>query len=329
MEQTPLISVIVPIYNILEYLPRCVHSITGQTWKQLEILLIDDGSTDGTAQLCDTLALEDPRIRVFHKQNGGSSSARNLGISQARGEYLGFIDSDDYAEPDMYEKLIRAAIEEKADIVQIGRDEVDPDGNRRPDICTPPEKQCTMSSQDFLRELLMHRGDCSFCTKIIHRDCFKNYQFPIGVLNEDFRLLVQLLTQVPEVVMLPGYGYHVFYRVGSNTRMKDKEQFSRVYGDCVDNADMALALTKAQYPQLVETAYRFSVFQRLEYLLHIPINKMTADNQQYQQIVAWMRKYWLKAMGNKELTVKNKIYHTLFAIAPRQLRVFHKKLRRL
>ena len=129
--------------------------------------------------------------------------------------------------------------------------------------------------------------------------------------------------------MLPGYGYHVFYRVGSNTRMKDKEQFSRVYGDCVDNADMALALTVDKYPELVETAYRFGVFQRLEYLLHIPISKMTGDNRQYIQIVSWLRKHWGKAMYNKELTVKNKVYHTLFAIAPKGLRMMHKKLRRL
>ena len=121
----PLISVIVPVYNIIEYLPRCVHSITSQTYENLELLLVDDGSTDGTGELCDRLAAEDGRIRVFHKENGGSSSARNLGISQAKGEYLGFVDSDDYVEPDMYERLYGGICEYQVKVAQIGRDEID------------------------------------------------------------------------------------------------------------------------------------------------------------------------------------------------------------
>ena len=98
----PLITVIVPVYNIEDYLPRCVHSITAQTYRHLEIILVDDGSTDGTGLLCDRLAEEDERIRVYHKENGGSSSARNLALAHANGEYVGFVDSDDYIAPDMY-----------------------------------------------------------------------------------------------------------------------------------------------------------------------------------------------------------------------------------
>lgn len=92
----PLISVIVPVYNIIPYLPRCVESLQKQTYPELEILLIDDGSTDDTPALCDRLAENDPRIRVFHKENGGPSSARNFGLTQAAGAYVGFVDSDDY-----------------------------------------------------------------------------------------------------------------------------------------------------------------------------------------------------------------------------------------
>ncbi len=84
MNGQPLITVIIPVYNIMEYLPRCVHSVTAQTYKNLQIILVDDGSTDGTAQLCDELAAEDPRISVYHKENGGSSSARNLGLGKAQ-----------------------------------------------------------------------------------------------------------------------------------------------------------------------------------------------------------------------------------------------------
>ena len=92
----PLISIIVPVYNIKEYIERCVKSITDQTYKNLEIILVDDGSTDGTEKILDELAEKDARIKVFHKENGGSSSARNLGITKATGEYIGFADSDDF-----------------------------------------------------------------------------------------------------------------------------------------------------------------------------------------------------------------------------------------
>jgi glycosyltransferase involved in cell wall biosynthesis len=264
---------------------------------------------------------------VIHKENGGSSSARNLGIEESSGEYLGFVDSDDYAEADMYERLLQAALSYDAAIVQVGRNEVDQEGNALPDICIPPEETDVIGSQDFLKELLMHRGDCSFCTKLIRRDCFELGKFPLGVLNEDFHLLIKMLTVIDKVVSLPGYGYHVFYRIGSNTRKEKKDHFSRVFGDSVDNADVALSLVKEQYPALLQVAYRFGVFQRIEYLLHIPIGQMVKDNRQYKEIISWLRRHWFMAMKNPILTVKNKVYHTLFAIAPKGIRVVHKYLR--
>ena len=328
METEPLLTIIVPVYNILEYLPRCVRSITAQTYKNLEILLVDDGSTDGTGELADELAREDDRIRVIHKENGGSSSARNLAVAQAKGEYLGFVDSDDFVEPDMYERLYKGIVKYDTTIAQIGRDEIDAEGNMLPNICEPPTEPVVYDAEAFLKELLMHRGDCSFCTKLVHRSLFVGKGFPVGLLNEDFRLLVEMLPQAGRLVSLPGQTYHVFYRIGSNTRKADKEHFSRVYGDCVDNADMAAGIAAEDYPALRDVALRFGVFQRLEYLLHIPISQMTGENEQYRNIVKWMRRNWLKSMCNPVLTRKNKCYHTLFAIAPRKLREIHKQLGR-
>lgn len=328
-EPAALISVIVPVYNIMEYLPRCVESVCRQTYENLEILLVDDGSTDGTGALCDTLAAKDGRIRVFHKKNGGTSSARNLGIAMAGGEYLGFVDSDDYIEPDMYEKLMEALKESEGDIVQIGRNEVDEEGNILPDICIPPVQKEVISSRDFLEELLMHRGDCSFCTKLVRKTCFEKWQFPEGVLNEDFHLLVQMLTEVPRVISLPGYGYHVFYRIGSNTRKEKKEHFSRVFSDNVDNADLVYAMVEERLPDLVPTALRFGVFQRLDYMLHVPVGQMNKENVKYTEIVSWLRKNWFRAMKNPILTKKNKVYHTLFVLAPRSVREIHRRLRGL
>lgn len=327
MADKPLITVIVPVYNILEYLPRCVRSITAQTYPRLEIILMDDGSTDGTGELCDRLALEDSRIRVYHKKNGGSSSARNLALTISHGEYVGFVDSDDYIEPDMYERLYQGIVRFGVSAAQIGRDETDAEGRLLPNICEPPAEPVVIESVDFMRELLLHRGDCSFCTKLIHRGLFPKEAFPEGRLNEDFNLLIRMLQEMGRLVSLPGQAYHVFYRIGSNSRKADRESFSRVYGDCVDNADMVAGIIEKEYPQLRQEAFRFGVFQRLEYLLHIPISQMTADNAQYRGIVRYLRKNWLRSVKNKILTPKNKLYHTLFAVAPKGIRRLHKRLR--
>ncbi len=187
------ISVIVPVYNSIDCLERCVRSICAQTYANLEILLIDDGSTDGTDQLCERLADQDDRIRVHHKKNGGASSARNVGIDLSTGDYLGFVDSDDYVDADVYEKLAEALEKGNYSVVQISRDEVDEEGGRLPDICMPPEKERFCSSETFLRELLMHRGDCSFCTKLFLREIFDGHRFPEGELNEDFLLFIAIL----------------------------------------------------------------------------------------------------------------------------------------
>ena len=320
---TPLITVIVPVYNIKDYLPRCVHSITAQTYRQLEIILVDDGSTDGTGKLCDRLAREDGRIRVYHKENGGSSSARNLALFHAAGEYVGFVDSDDYIEPDMYELLMQGIQEFQVSAAQVARDEIDEKGNPLPDICVPPTEPGVIEGRKFMEELLMHRGDCSFCTKLIRRDLFPEGAFPVGKLNEDFHLLVRMLPGLERIVSLPKQAYHVFYRIGSNSRKADRETFSRVYADCVENADMVEGIVKRDYPELEEIAFRFGIFQRLEYLLHIPISQMTKNNAFYRGIVSYLRRNWWRAMKSRILTEKNKAYHTLFAIAPRRLRRLH------
>lgn len=322
--ETPLISVIVPVYNIMDCLPRCVQSLQRQTYENLEILLVDDGSTDGTGQLCDRLAREDKRIRVLHKKNGGTSSARNLGIEWASGKFLGFVDSDDYVEPDMYMRLYQASGEREDLLVQVGRDEVDEQGRQLPSICEIPEREETYPAADFLRELLLHRGDCSFCTKLVPRRLLGEDRFPEKQLNEDFHLMIRLLQRTESVVSLPLCGYHVFYRLGSNTRKKGENEFSRVFADNVDNADRVLELTRLQYPQLQPVAVRFGLYQRLDYLLHIPIGQMRRDNEQYRAIVRFLRRHVGDTIRSPYLTGKNKLYLLALTAAPKAVRRLHR-----
>ena len=117
MNNNPLVSIILPIYNTVLYLPRCIESVLNQTYKNLELICIDDGSTDGSENILDQYAKIDSRIRAIHKKNGGESSARNVGLQTMSGQYVGFIDCDDWIESDMYEKLVLNAIEKKVHMV--------------------------------------------------------------------------------------------------------------------------------------------------------------------------------------------------------------------
>lgn len=319
-----LISIIVPVYNIKEYLERCVDSILAQTYENIEVLLVDDGSTDGTSLLVDELGKKDNRIRVFHKENGGSSSARNLGIREAKGAYLGFIDSDDYIEPYMFEKLYEAIQRTGMPIAQGSREEIDEQGNVLPDICIPPEKETVYPSKDFMKELLLHKGDCSFCTKLTDARLFDSFRFPEGALNEDFHVLVQMLPEISGIVCIPERTYHVFYKSGSNTRVKDENAFSRVYGDNVDNADMVMKIVEKKYPDLKTIALRFGFYQRLDYLLHIPIPQMTKGKRQYQDMMRYLRKHRREIYGNPELTKKQKVHLMLLLMAPVMVRKAHR-----
>lgn len=317
------ISVIVPVYNSIDCLEKCVRSLCAQTYADLEILLIDDGSTDGTAELVEELAKTDPRIRAHHKENGGASSARNAGISLATGEYLAFADSDDYLEPYVYEELLRALTTGDYSAAQISRDELDEDGKRLPDVCTPPEKEWFCDAETFLKELLLHRGDCSFCTKLFPREVFGAHRFPEGELNEDFRLLVEILQEIAGIVILPKQGYHVVARKTSTTRTRTKDSFSRVFTDIVENADRMQALVDEKYPALHVHAVRFNLYQRLDYLLHVPIPQMRADNAFYRSVKYYLRNHFLDMVTNPYLTKKNKVYLLLLTIAPKTVRQIH------
>ncbi len=193
--------------------------LRAQTWKNLEILLVDDGSTDGTGKLCDLLAEKDDRIRVFHKPNGGSSSARNLGISMAKGEWIGFVDSDDWIEPQMYERLYEAATAAGTSIAQASRDEIDEDYHKRPDVCTPPEQEVTCTAEDFLKNAAAASGRLLVLYEADQKkSLFEGHRFPEGKLNEDFRLLVELLCEGRKGADLAGAAVSRF--------LPDREQYA-------------------------------------------------------------------------------------------------------
>jgi glycosyltransferase involved in cell wall biosynthesis len=325
----PKLTIIIPLYNTAPFLEKCVASVACQAYPNLEIIIVDDGSTDGSGELAERLAESDKRIKVLHQANSGASIARNRGIEVATGEYLGFVDSDDYIAPEMYARLLEIMERENLAIAQVGRCEVDQSGQQLPNACEPPEQETIVDSTEFLRELLLHRGDASLCTKLIKASLLGGERFPEGRLNEDFHLLVRLLPEAGRIGLLPEQYYHVLHHADSTTRKKGAENLSRSFLDIIDNADMMEELVAAQYPNLTVEAKRFALYQRLEYLLHVPISQMRPDNAFYRSVVSYLRGNLTHIKKNPYLTAKNKRYLRLFALAPRTIRQVHAVLLRL
>ena len=139
---TPDVSILIPVYNEEVYLPRCLDSIVGQTLQSWELLLVDDGSTDRSGSICDSYAARDSRIRVIHQENAGISAARNAGLAAAAGKYIGFVDSDDWIAPEMFQRLLTIAGETDCPLVMCDARTVYADGRSEPDTITQLKSSC-------------------------------------------------------------------------------------------------------------------------------------------------------------------------------------------
>ena len=209
----PVVTIVVPVYNVEEELNRCVESLVGQTISDLQIILVDDGSTDLSGELCDAWADRDSRICVIHKQNGGLSSARNAGIDVAEGKYLGFVDSDDYIEPDMYETLLAGMVDDEVSMVTCGR-YVHMGDTVKNEYTTPDVMR--FNSADAMKETLLGNIiDVSACDKLYRRELFDEIRYPYGRISEDAAIILQLLDRCSDVVHVGKCLYHYVFRTGS------------------------------------------------------------------------------------------------------------------
>lgn len=203
-----MVSIIVPVYNIRQYLPNCIKSLLAQSFQNIEILLVDDGSTDGSGKLCDSLAASDRRISVIHKKNGGLSDARNAGLDQARGQWILFVDGDDYLAPNTVELLLRKAAED-VDFVQFLYQETENYGWQPPQEQAAESEICTDNAVMWNRLYELGGVAASSCTKLWNRHIFEQHRFRKGILHEDEELLNRVLPTCRKVVytQLVLYGY--------------------------------------------------------------------------------------------------------------------------
>ena len=374
--ELPLISVVVPVYNAERFLRATVESILAQTDPNYEVILVNDGSTDGSLALCRELEAEvaarrgigtahssvtepaaegacpkgtdeyaesadrpavvgaqgnPPLLRVIDQENRGVSAARNCGIREARGEYICFVDSDDLVTPgfvtDLRRGMEEAIAQGRRDVqVQIGRREVNEQGELLPDAITPPSEPTWIDPVELVNGMLLYTGDASFCTKLTPRRLLLEYPFEAGALAEDFRLQVRMTDALEGIYSLPQVDYIVLHRAGSLTRRKDIEHFSLVYISIVEAADYVEKELVLRHPELAVPAKRFALYERLDYLLHVPIADMNGDNEFYQGVVAYLRMKENRAAvrGNPYLDRKSRLYLRLLTAAPRLVRRVHR-----
>lgn len=218
-----LISIIVPIYKVEKFLRKCVDSIIAQTYKNIEIILVDDGSPDKCPEICDEYAKKDSRIRVIHQKNAGLSAARNSGIRVANGEYIGFIDGDDYEEPDMYEKMFVKISENHADLCICNYRYVDEDGNDFPinwksplknECCTPTEAQRKLCEDGYWYYV-------TAVNKLYHNRLFKAHGFKDGILHEDEFIIHHIFDSCRKIVTISDELYNYVQRNNSITGNKE------------------------------------------------------------------------------------------------------------
>ena len=231
MNQSPRISVIVPVYNVEQYLPRCVESILAQTYENLEILLVDDGTKDNSGAICDAYARQDARVKAIHKKNGGLSSARNAGIDAATGEYLSFVDSDDWIEPDMYEKMMALMEKYGVRLVCAGRWDVSSEtGEKTLGLCPPKEE--AISGEELVRRIFHWENiDSAAWDKLYHKSLFASVRYPLGVICEDVPTTYRIALDAGQAAMLPCPVYNYYHRPGSITSSSDEHHLVLGFGE--------------------------------------------------------------------------------------------------
>lgn len=219
------VSIIVPVYNIKNYIEGCIKSIISQTYNNIEIILVNDGSTDNSGELCQKYADTDCRIKVVNKANGGLSSARNAGIDVATGDYIIFVDGDDYIAANTLLELVSQIEKYDADIVQFGYVETNVDYSNQ--VCAPVSSMELISDtyQMFTRLYSIGGEAASACTKLYKKHLFDNLRFKEGINNEDEQMITFMLQKAKSVLYTDFKPYYYVTRQGSiiNSRFSKKK----------------------------------------------------------------------------------------------------------
>ncbi len=302
MNCDPLISIVVPVYNVEKYVGACIDSILNQTYKNVEIILVDDGSTDSSGKICDDYALRYSNIKVVHQQNGGLSAARNSGIDIMVGEYVSFVDSDDLICEEYIITLYNLLVNTSADISTSSLRSFVDDENIPKKKSLSPIKIFEDGNEAVKSMLYQQRNiDNSACGKLFKTRLFENYRFPLGLLYEDLATIPYVILNAKRVVVASTPMY--FYRKRSTSILG---HFSLRRYDVLDVVDDLVKYMEQQYPSIVDAARsrKFSANMNILYL-------MRGNGIRDEKIIArcWenIKQLRIKMILNPHVRIKNKM----------------------
>lgn len=309
----PKISIIIPVYNVEKYIRKCIDSILFQTFIDFELILVDDGSKDSSGEICDEYQNKDSRIKVIHKSNGGLSSARNAGINIAKGDFFGFVDSDDWINKDMYELLYKGISDFKADIALCRLLHLDENNHSYYLNDKFSDKEKIIDGDRLLSYLLLKRIDASSCTKLFKSSIFENLRFHEGRNNEDFKLLYEVFSNVNKGVLINEVSYNYIYRNGSITNSIS----SSCVFDSYENAKDMLNYIKIKKPNLISEAESWYFMQTFVLLRYIVINNIiNENNEKYKMLKINLLKNIRKILNNKYIGNKFKLLFLILTFMP-------------
>lgn len=309
----PLISVIVPVYKVEKYLRRCVDSIIGQTYKNLEIILVDDGSPDSCPAICDEYARKDQRVKVIHKANGGQSTARNAALDIASGDYIGFVDSDDWIELGMYQALIDSITTEQADIIQCNWYKVDDSGIKREASSRFVTEYYT--SDDGLNELISSVNghlNTSVCCKLFIKEIAISCRFSPVRAYEDDEYIFKTVSCSKKIICIDAPLYNYLDR--QNSTMTAKFNINKI----------ALVIIQKNICELIRIRLpkRFNEVQKTLcskqfYILYCIYNSDITNKEKYaDRIVKDILASYPEYMANPRMGL-NKLMLFIFKYMPR------------
>lgn len=280
--ENPLVSIILPIYNIENYLPKCMVSIFAQTYKVLEIIMVDDGSEDNCGKLCDKYAMQDDRIVVYHKENGGLSDARNYGIKRARGEYITCIDPDDYVDHDYVEYLLKILKKHKTKM-SICQHRIHYDNGSIKEKGSAGDE--AVNTERCLERMLYHDViDTSAWAKLYHRSLFESVSYPKGKIFEDIATTYKLMLQCNHIAI--GYESKYNYIFHNNSIVNGIFKPSKF--DLIEMTDKMAEDVIKVYPRLEKAVLRRRVYSRISTLNQMLSTK--GYETERKNIIAFIKK---------------------------------------
>lgn len=273
MKDNPLISIVIPVYKVEKYIHECVNSVISQTYKNLDIILVDDGSPDNCPKICDDYQKQDSRIRVIHKANGGLSSARNAGIKIAKGEYIAFIDSDDYVSRTYVEQMYTTLSLSGADIACVAYSSENT--NMKHSIVMEYE---VYTAESALKKLLL--SSWGACAKLFRFRIFESadMMFPEGLIYEDIAVMFKICGSVAKIAFSNSVNY--YYRHNPNSTTLSSSLFPEKYKHFYKACSIAEDYLRENYPNLLKYLHNMYIRFTMTFILRASLLQ-----DQYPQVI--------------------------------------------